>query len=425
MLKKITLMLSITGKKLVYLGNKFSSKMALIAGFIGKKSVYLGNKFSSKMILIADFIGKKLPYLSNKFSSKTILKMTIASIVIIVLIVVLVIAHVIRGVSTKHIADIPATIVETSTVTQRTIPVIVAVSGSLVAVQHVDISPEIEGQIAGIEFTDGQHVTAGSVLYQLDDSISRAKLAQFRAKLKFSQKDFRRNYKLLQTDAFSPKELDVTKESLEESQALVEQYRLTVRKMQIVAPFNGTIGTSKVSIGQHVAAGNTLVTLVDTDNLQATYHVSENYLTQLKLGQLVVITSDILPGKQFLGTVNYIAPSIDEGTRTIEVHAKVSNKTKKLAPGMFVKVVQALGKRQNALMIPVQALQRSISGYEVYIVKQNHAIETPVKIGLRIGDKVEITRGLVAEDVVIIAGQQKIHDGSLVKIFNEKKKAVV
>lgn len=378
-----------------------------------------------KITLLLHNIGKKLAYFRDKFSSKITFKMTIALIVIVALIIVAVVVHIIRGISTKHTAEIPATIVETSAVKQQTIPVIVAVSGSVVAVQHVDISPEIAGQIADIEFNDGQHVTAGSVLYQLDDAISRAQLAQYRAKLKFSQKDFQRNYKLWQTDAFSPKELDVTKEALEENQALVEQYRLTVRKMQIVAPFNGIIGTSKVSIGQYVAVGNALVTLVNTDNLQVTYHVSEDYLTQLKLGQPVVITSDILPGKNFLGTVNYIAPSIDEATRTIEVHAKVANKTQKLVPGMFVKVTQALGKRQNALMIPVQALQRSIGGDEVYIVKQHHAVERPVRIGLRIGDQVEITQGLVADDVVIIAGQRKIQDGSLVKIVNVKQKAAV
>ncbi len=374
-----------------------------------------------KINLILSVTTKKLRLFNNKFRSKITSKTIIAAVVISILVLAVAVFYTIRRASTKHIADIPPSIVETSTVEQQTMPVIVSVWGSLVAIQKVEISPEIEGKITNIEFNDGQHVTAGSVLFQLDDSIPRAQLAQSRAKLKFSQKNFQRNYKLLKMDAFSPKELDTTKEALEENQALVDQYRLTVQKMKIIAPFTGIIGSSKVSVGQHVTSRDALATLVDIDKLKVTYHVSEDYLSKLKLGQPVAITSDIIPGENFFGIVNYIAPFIDEATRTIEVHAMVSNNTGKLAPGMFVKVQQALGKKQNALMIPVQALQRGISGDEVYIIKQNHAVETPVKIGLRIGDKVEITRGLTADDVVIVAGQQKIHDGSSVQIAKAKK----
>ena len=229
---------------------------------------------------------------------------------------------------------------------------------------------------------------------------------------------------MLENDALSQQALDQAKEELAENKAKADEKELLVEKMRLKAPFAGTVGSRTVSVGQYVSVGQTLVTLVNINSLKVIYHVPEVYLSQLKLGQTVEITSDALPGEKFSGTVNYISPSIDVATRTVAVHATVPNDAQQLAPGMFVKVEQELSERQNALVVPAEALVATISGSKVYVAANGHAVETSVTVGVRWGDAVEILKGLDVKDNVIIAGQQKLHDGSAIETFKPNKASV-
>ena len=104
-------------------------------------------------------------------------------------------------------------------------------------------------------------------------------------------------------------------------------------------------------------------------------------------------------------------------TRTVEVHAIIPNNAHQLAPGMFVKISQELSERQNALVVPAEALVATISGSEVYVIKNGRAVETPVQVGARWNDMVEITDGLKVNEAIVNVGQQKLRDGSQVQVI--------
>lgn len=344
-------------------------------------------------------------------------------VVLIGCIVVLLIAGVIYFIPRKPSTNpnlVQPILVEITNVEQQTIPVNITALGSLDANQSVDINPEIDGQIASIHFYNGQEVKKGKLLFQLDDSIAQAQLTAAKAKLKLSREDLKRSLRLLHHDAMSQQAVDQAAEAVSEDQATVHEKQVRVDKMQLRAPFNGVVGSRTVSVGQYVTVGQTLVSLVNTESLKVIYNVSQTYLSQLKLGQTVELSSDALPGETFSGTVSYISPAIDVATRTVEVHATVPNNAGQLAPGMFVKVAQELSERQNALVIPAEALVATISGSEVYVVKNNRAIETPVKVGARWNNMVEITDGLTLDEPVVKVGQQKLRDGSVVKVITPK-----
>ncbi len=345
----------------------------------------------------------------------------IIALLIIFVILITIIFNFIKNSHSNPEPVIAPIVVETVVVGQQTIPVNIEALGSLKADQKIDVSPEVDGQIAKVEFKNGQDVKAGKILFQLDDSVAKAQFAAAEAKLRLSRENFSRNRKLLQNDALSQQALDQVKEELAENKAKADEKELLVRKMQLIAPFAGMVGSSTVSKGQYVSVGQTLVTLVNINNLEVIYHVPEIYLSQLKLGQTVEITSDALPGEKFSGTVNYISPSVDVATRTVEVHATVPNNAQQLAPGMFVRVEQELSERQNALVIPAEALVATISGSKVYVALNGRAVETRVNVGVRWGDMVEITKGLKLKDKVVIAGQQKLHDGSPIQSITNTK----
>lgn len=308
-------------------------------------------------------------------------------------------------------------LVEITNVKQQTIPVSITALGSLEADQSVDVSPEIEGQVASIHFHNGQQVKRGRLLFQLDDSIAQAQLTAAVAKLKLSKEDLRRGSRLLKHDALSQQAVDQAEEAVAEDEATLHEKQVRVEKMQLRAPFNGTVGSRTVSVGQYVTVGQTLVSLVNDGSLKAIYNVAQTYLPQLKLGQTVELTSDALAGESFSGTVSYISPSIDVATRTVEVHATIPNNAHQLAPGMFVKISQELSERQNALVVPAEALVATISGSEVYVIKNGRAVETPVQVGARWNDMVEITDGLKVNEAIVNVGQQKLRDGSQVQVI--------
>lgn len=361
----------------------------------------------------------KLAALKQRLAKLTKKQLVLLSVGLLCLVIILVLVF-LKPHAAVPSNSIPPVLVEVVKVKQQTIPVSINAFGTLVADNQVDISPEIDGQIAKIGFNNGQYVKRGQLLFQLDDSIVRTQLSAAQAKLKLSLEDLRRSHRLLTQDALSQQAVDTATAAVAEDESTTNEKQIRVDKMQLRAPFNGILGSRSVSIGQYVTVGETLVTLVNTDSLKVIYNVSQTYLSQLKLGQTVEITSSALPGESFSGTVSYISPSIDTTSRTVEVHATVPNNAGQLAPGMFVTINQELSERPNSLVIPAEALVATIAGNEVYVLQDDRVIETPVQVGARWDNMVEITSGLNLNQQVVSVGQQRLRDGSIVKVITPK-----
>lgn len=315
--------------------------------------------------------------------------------------------------------QIPPLPVEVSTVTQQIVPMSFNAVGSLTALKQVDISPQVAGQVSKIGFTDGQEVHEGTLLFQLNDADARAQLASALAQLRWSQIDYKRKLNLLKHAAVAQQDVDLAKATLLENEATVAQKQVQVQDMHLTAPFSGKVSNALVSVGQYVGVGQTLVTLVGLDHLRVVFSVPETYKQQLELGQTVNVKSEALPGKTFSGIVLYIAPLVDVTTRMIAVQADIPNPTRQLVPGMFVKTILNLGARPNVIVIPDEALTASVEGNDVFVVKDNHAVQTAVQVGQRWNNQAEILSGLQVGDVIVTVGQQKLRDGGLVKITNK------
>jgi membrane fusion protein (multidrug efflux system) len=191
----------------------------------------------------------------------------------------------------------------------------------------------------------------------------------------------------------------------------VEASTVELNNMLLVAPFDGVVGKSLVSPGDYVTVGQALVSLTDTKHLRVEYTVAEKYFALLKLGQEVHVTSSALPGKEFTGKVAYVAPTLNVENRTVSVYAEVPNDNQVMSPGLFVNVTQSLGSREHALLVNAMSLVGTIDGEQVFSMKNGKAVATPVEVGQRMLDNVEILKGIDEGDSVIVAGQQKIRDG--------------
>ncbi len=288
--------------------------------------------------------------------------------------------------------------------------------GTLRANRSVMVRAEIAGLVTGIGFRESGPVAKRDVLFRLDDAIVRAQLGQAEARLALSERNNKRTMSLYNKGAGTAQARDQAVASLESDRAAVALAKARLAQTVVRAPFAGVVGISKVDVGAYIKAGQDLVSLDDIDTMKIDFNVPERYARFIAKKEKVVVAPDALPGRSFDGHVSVAATRIDPEARTLGVRARVPNPDHLLRPGMFVRVTVQVGERRRAIVIPEQAILARGDTFLVFRVVGGKAVRTPVTLGLRRYGEVEIAKGLNAGDTVITAGQQKVHDGSPVRI---------
>lgn len=302
-------------------------------------------------------------------------------------------------------------------VEQSSMPLEARAIGTLVA-RSVEITPELPGHVRQIYFQDGTFVKQNTPLIQLDDAVYKAKYASIKAQLAYSQNDFNRKSLLEKQGAVTKQAIDQASADLKEKTANAQENAVMVSKMQLLAPFAGVIGKSKVNLGDYVTTGQSMVTLTDTKHLRIEYNVPEKFLPSLKLGQEVKIKTTTYPGKTFIGKVSFISPTINTENRSVALYADIPNDDNALAAGMFVNVSQSLGTEEHVILIPARSLVPTLDNEQVYKIVAGKAYAVTVLIGKRVHDQVQIIQGLAPGDTVITDGQLKVKNNMLVKVKN-------
>jgi len=296
----------------------------------------------------------------------------------------------------------------------------IAAIGSIEANERVEIKPEVSGLIQLIGFKEGEHVKKGAKLFALDSRKEIAQVAQVKAEEELARQNSERAKQLAGTRAISQQEVDqlASQVNVRSATRQLEEERLADRV--IYAPFDSIAGPRMVSLGQFVNMGSTLVTLVDLDKVKITFRLPERQLSFVKVGQEARVKVGAYPDKVFTGTVDLINPEIDAITRTAEIRLLASNADGLLKPGMFARVELVTGRRNDGLVIPESALVAGLESFYVYLVTNGTARVQPVKLGVRLPGKVEISSGLVVTQDIVISGTQKLVDGaSVVNSTNE------
>lgn len=286
-------------------------------------------------------------------------------------------------------------------------------TGNLIAIPGIIVKPEVGGRITNIYFTSGDVVEQGTALVEINPDIIQAELVAAQAELKVNRLNFERSFSLYQTHDISKSDFDRAQANYNSAKANVDSTRAQLRQTAIVAPFPGKLGLSKVSVGDYVTAGQSIVTLQTVDPLKVDFSVPEVYQSKIKVGQTVILRTDAYPQETFSGQVEAIESLINQNNRTLNIRANVPNKNGKLVPGGFVTVTVLLSERQ-AVAIPQTSIVYDPDGSYVYKVVEGKARKTKVVLGEKDSDNVIVTAGLALGDVVVTAGQLKIYPGAQV-----------
>ena len=180
------------------------------------------------------------------------------------------------------------------------------------------------------------------------------------------------------------------------------------------APFAGRVGTRSVSLGAYVAPGTRITTLDDLSKVRLDFFVPENLLGRLKEGQVVKATAAAYRDRSFEGRVSVIDPRIDPVTRTVRLTAEFSNPDEALKPGMFLSVALEVTTKDDAVVVPEEAVVSDGVRHVIYPVKDNKVERRVIRIGQRQGGKVEVVEGLQPGETIVVLGLQRVRPGTAV-----------
>ena len=297
--------------------------------------------------------------------------------------------------------------------------------GSLRSRQGVVLRPEVSGRITQLNFRDGDRVKKGQLLVQFDDQLPTAQVQQAQAELNIAMANNTRNAELVAQNFISRRTLDESAAAQQVAEAKLALARATAARLKIIAPFDGLAGIRLVNVGDYLKDGADIVNVEDIDAIFVDYRLPERFQTKIRRGQTSVIELDALPGRNFTATVLAIDPLIDANGRSVGVRACIDNRRLQLRPGMFARVNAVFGQRDNARVIPEEAILPQ--GGKQFVIKLVNGTEpnsrvtqrVEVKIGLRSPGKVEVLEGLDAGDTVVTAGQQRVQrDGTAVRVMD-------
>ena len=287
--------------------------------------------------------------------------------------------------------------------------------GSLRPDESVMIRPEIAGRIAQLHFREGQRVEAGALLVSLDDSITRAELAQAQANLNLAEKNFQRAQMLFKRGASNAQALDEASAQQQASRASLALSQARLDKTRILAPYDGVLGLRAVSPGDYLSEGQDIVNLEVLDPLKVDFRIPQKAVSQIRLKQVIEISLDAYPGERFNGEIFAINPRLDEAGRSQAIRAHISNSDGRLSPGQFVRVSVILAERPNALVIPEEAIMPVGAQLLVNLVVAGKVELREVKLGKRLAGRVEVVEGLQGDETLISAGWQKVRAGAPVR----------
>ena len=287
--------------------------------------------------------------------------------------------------------------------------------GTIEAIEEITVVSEINAAVIDIPFTEGSYIAKGEIIAQLDDLQLAAEVTRAEALYSQSLATYNRVKKVVEQNAGTQQDLDDALASLKVSEANLNLAQARLAKTRIVAPFNGMIGSRRVSVGSFLRTGDAITELANLNEIRINFSAPERFLAELKRGSEVIVYSPVYPGHEVKGKIIAIEPIIDSDTRTVRIVARVQNPEQKFRPGMSANVSVILNERPEALTIPTEAVFANGNQSFVYIVNTDSTVApAPVTLGLQLSDVVEIVNGLQPGMQIITAGHQKLFPGAKV-----------
>jgi multidrug efflux system membrane fusion protein len=279
--------------------------------------------------------------------------------------------------------------------------------------RSLELSSEVEGQVAKIHFDEGQFVKAGQVVLELKMDDEKEQLAYAEALLRQREIEFQGAKSLADKGLQGESLLAQAKSALVAAQASLKQRRMTLSKLQIVAPFDGVLESRSIEVGSFVTKGKALFNLVDLDPLIVNANVTEKYIQAITDETEVLVK--MVDGSEVAGSIRYVASVSNKGTNTFPIEINISNKGQKVRAGMSTEL-QLLFATEQAIKVSPALLALDAKGnLGVKTVENDAVVFKPIDLIKAEPDGVWLG-GFDGITEVITRGQGFVRPGDKVQV---------
>ena len=329
---------------------------------------------------------------------------------------------------------IPLRPVQTASVIKKDVPIYIESFGTISALENVDIQSQVTGKIKSVNFTEGDEVSKGDLLFVIDTSEYAAKLqkaeaslAQDIAELKLNTDNLKRNKTLVERDLISKQdfesfqtEVEAGKAAVELNKANVDLAKIDLGYCYVQSPIDGLTGKRQVDPGNIVTAnsGRVLVNIKSVDPYYLDFTISERSLADLldaksKGALKVVVRPEGDKDNEVEGELVFLDNTVDDTTGTIFLRAIISNKNRKLWAGQFVTVYLILKIDKDAILAPYAAVRIGQKGHYLFaITDENKADLRLLTVGMRDDDYIIVEKGVKEGEKVVVVGELGLSPGA-------------
>jgi HlyD family secretion protein len=317
----------------------------------------------------------------------------------------------------------------------RSIRFAVTAAGDIGPAEQVSVRPEVNGRINELPVDVGDHVRKGDLLFSLDDrdlqiekESEEKAVERTRLELDQVQRDFRRANELFEAKLLSQElfedartKADLARNSIDRAQKSLDLINDRLRKTRVQAPFDCTVLTRPVSVGQAVSgsggfnAGTEVLTIANLNDLVIAAHINQADVTRLHVNQEVEVTVEAIPGLKLVGKVERLAPqsTLKNNIRGFAARILLKDVEKAVRPGMTANVSIPVASAENVVAAPLASIftetnpeTRQIERY-VYLKRGEEWERRAITLGVSDYFFAEVTRGLAAGDEISLEDRSK------------------
>ena len=299
----------------------------------------------------------------------------------------------------------------------------ITISGTIKPFEETVIMPEVSGRVVSINLQEGKTVRRGTVLIELFNDDLKAQLRKSQAQLLIAEETLKRQNELIKVNGISQSDYDQAQLQVKSITADIEVLNVQIGRTKIKAPFDGTVGLRNVSLGAQVSTTTALVTLREVDKLKLDFSVPEKYSSEIKPGIKVqfIIQGD---NQKYDAEVMASEQGIESTTRNLKARAIIKNPSPSLVPGAFATVELRLGKINQALMVPTQAVIPQEKDKSLIIANHGKAKFVVIKTGIRNSSRIDVISGINPGDTIITTGLLFLKPGAILNYSTVKRDSI-
>lgn len=296
----------------------------------------------------------------------------------------------------------------------------IEVQGIVDANQNILAAPQMPGIVTAIFVKEGDFVTPGKILANLDGSTIKKGMAELKTGLELAELMFQKQKRLWEQNIGSEAQYLAAKNHKEQLESKMETLQSQLAMTYIKSPINGIVDEVKLKIGEIASPGFSGIRVVNNKNMKVVAKLSDSYQGKIRIGNKVFIS---LPesDKNIESTIHYISKTIDPKTRSFMIESSLPKDGTEFISNQAVHLKINSGILKNALIVSSNLVQKSVQGEYYILVAESindklYSKKRTVETGIEYNGETQIIKGLNKGDLIITVGYNELVDGQLISL---------